>query len=213
MIGNSTLVIAPAVEPVSVDELRAHLRLDSTADDTYLADLITGAREFVEGETRRALVEQTWALFLDRIPQRDVMGWWDGVREGAITMESARSIELPISPLVSVDHVKYYSDDNVATVWPSTNYHVDTASKPGRLSLRTSGVWPVFTRPTNGLEIQYKAGHGSQAGDVPAALRQAIKIIAADWYENRESVIIGTISSRVENSVGAILEKYKIMRL
>lgn len=212
-MGGSVLITAPAAEPVSVAELKTHLRLEVSTDDTYAGTLVTAAREYVEEQTRLALVEQTWALYLDAIPSRDTNEWWDGVREGHISRTAANYITLPRAPLRSIDHVKYYSDDDVATTWASTNYRADTASRPGRIALKTSGVWPDWTRPTNGLEIQYKAGYGSSATDVPAALRHAIKIIAADWYENRESVVIGTISSRIDGLVGGILEKYKVMRL
>lgn len=213
MTRGSVLVVAPASEPVSIDEMREHLRLDTTVDDTYLSDLVMGAREYVEQEIRKALIEQTWALFLDAVPRFDNLGWWDGIRDGAISMKSPRFIELPISPLVSVDHIKYYDDEDNATTWAVSNYFVDTSSTPGRVGLRTGGTWPVFTRPLNGLEIQYKAGYGSLSSDVPSSLRQSVKIIAADWYENRETTQMGRISDKIEATVSYLLERYKVMRL
>ena len=74
-----TLVTAPASEPVSLTEAKAHLRLDSADDDSLITALIRSARETAEAHMRRALVSQTWRLSLDRFPAAP-QPWWDGVR-------------------------------------------------------------------------------------------------------------------------------------
>jgi len=62
------LVTPPAVEPVTLDEAKAHLRLDSNEDDTYVSALIAAARERVELFLRRALITQTFEFTLDGFP-------------------------------------------------------------------------------------------------------------------------------------------------
>lgn len=213
---NNALVTAPTTEPVSFAELGAHLRLHTdtlAAEQSYLETLISAAREHVEQETRRALITQTWELSLDahpRSPSDD--DWWDGVREGPVTVSVADRVELPIAPLQSVESINSYSDDDTETLMDS-GYHVDTRATPGRVVLSSGGVWPSFTRTHSGIVIQYKSGYGDAATDVPAPLRQAIMIVAADWYENRESRVIGTISASAGNSLEVILEKYRVHRL
>ena len=41
------LITAPAAEPVSTSEAKSHLRVDTTADDTYIGTLMTVARHAV----------------------------------------------------------------------------------------------------------------------------------------------------------------------
>ena len=48
------LINPPAVEPVSLDEAKAHLRLGGSDDDDYLSALIVAARLQVETAIRRA---------------------------------------------------------------------------------------------------------------------------------------------------------------
>lgn len=207
----------PTVEPVSAAELGVHLRLHSdaiTAETDYLETLISAARQLVELETGLALITQTWTYTLDRMPSKSTNDdWWDGVREGAIGSDVLDYIELPTHPLQSVTSVTTYDSSDVGTVMSSTLYRVDTRSKPGRVALRSGSVWPLFTRLTDGLEIDYVVGYGDTSADVPASLRQAVMIIAADWYENRESIIIGTISSKLQGSVDMILEKFRTLRV
>ena len=59
------LVTDVTEEPVSLDEQKAHLRLDTADDDAYLAGCITAARVWVEGQTKRAILPQTWDYTID----------------------------------------------------------------------------------------------------------------------------------------------------
>src|SRR5262245_1528310 len=62
------LVTPPAVEPLTLGEVKVHLRVDHTADDEDISDLITAARELCEEQSGRSLATQTWRLELDRFP-------------------------------------------------------------------------------------------------------------------------------------------------
>ena len=193
MIAN-TRTTDPSVEPVTATELDTHLRGDGelvAAESAFLDTLISSAREYVELETRLALITQTWTMYLDHFPgNRHGEPWWDGVREGAISQltHHAKELTLPISPLISVDSLKTFDGENTATTFADSNYFLDTTSKPGQLILNNGTVWPVFTRDRRGIEIVYQVGFGAAPNDVPRALRQAVLQLAAHWYENREYV-------------------------
>ena len=62
------LAVAPATEPVSASEAKAHLRVTGSGDDTYIGALITAARQLAEQKCNRALITQTWDLVLDAWP-------------------------------------------------------------------------------------------------------------------------------------------------
>lgn len=210
----------PAIEPVTAEELDAHLRGDgvlASNEGSFLDSLITAAREYVEEFTRRALITQSYTLVMDAWPsvRNDNLGWWDGVREGSISMGQQGYVELPISPLQSVTSVTTYDDDNSSTVFSSSNYFVDTNAIPGQLILNTGTVWPVFTRTRNGIEIEYVAGYGDNATDVPGALRIAVKQLAAHWYENREFTKIQSDQNQAPAPlhVQSILNRWRVKRL
>lgn len=209
----------PATEPVTATELDTFLRGDGAleaAESDFLDSLIASAREYVERHTRRALINQTWTLMLDGWPASgDKMGWWDGVREGAMSMGQARSVELPMAPLVSVTSIKTFAQDNTETTFNSSNYYLNTLSTPGEIILNDGTVWPTFTRSRNGIEIVYVAGYGANATDVPSPLRTAVKQLAGHWYENREYVKTQSDQNQAPAPmhIAAILDRYVVKRL
>lgn len=163
------LITAPAEEPVSLSEAKAHLRVDIDDDDTYITTLITAARRHTEAVMRKALITQTWDVFLEKFP-------------------SSRYIELPRPPLQSVTHIKYYDDDDAESTYSSDNYYVDMKSQPGRVILRDDASWPGNDlRDANGVAVRIVAGYGD-AEDVPEQLAQAILLLVGHLYENREAV-------------------------
>lgn len=217
-MGTSKLVTGPTVWPVSANELGAHLRLNQSGgsypEEALLLDLIKGATEFAETETGLVMLEQTWAHYLDEVPvTSDGLGWWDGVRDGAIGQEHPRFLELTKGPLISITSIKSIDDADDEHTFDPDNYYADTVSRPGRVVLRDSVVWPTNIRSVNGLVVTYKAGFGTTAANVPFQLRQAIKVIAAHWYENREGLTMDLSAMNVPGSAWDILGKYKVRRL
>lgn len=207
------LITGPASEPVTADELRAHLR-DVADADSVLEELITSAREYVEDATGLAMISQDRQITLDGWPLGtggDGLGWWDGVRDGALIGTAPRYLEIPRAPLISITSVTTYDTADVGTVWGSTNYLVDTGTRPGRLALNSGAVWPVPTRPVAGIVILYKAGHANAAA-VPSKFKTAIKQIAGHWYENRELMDYDG-ASKLPMQAERIIRKSRIIKV
>ena len=138
----------PAVEPVSLVEAKAHLRVDINDEDDYIEGLIRTARQYAEAAfTHRAFVEQEITLTLDRWPVE-------------------RYIELPRPPLISVASVSYTDEDgNVETLAAGTDYLVDTTAN--RLVLRNGVFWPtVILQESGAISIVYQAGYPRVVGVV-----------------------------------------------
>jgi len=159
------LVTPPAVEPVSLAEAKAHLRIDDTADDAVVSALITTARNLVEEHTSRALVSQTWELQLD--------GWPCVIR-------------LPRPPLVSVLSITYTDPNGAERTLAPAAYKVDTVTEPGRIVSAYGLSWPDCRDEIAAVRVRYSAGYGP-AADVPAALRHAVLLTAAHLYDHRDS--------------------------
>lgn len=198
------MTVAPVSEPVTLSEAKAQARIDGSADDTLITSLITGARQWAEQYTNRALITQTWQFWLDACPETD-----EGI------FGSSAFINLPRPPLISVSNVTSYDDSDTGTVWPSSNYYVDTIREPGRLALRQGAVWPTPTRLTNGIRIEYTAGYGASASAVPEPVKTAIRQLVAHWYEHRGEAALsgdrfGSHAMHVPLIIQALLDPYRI---
>lgn len=188
------LVTGPQVEPVTLAELKLHLRLGTdTTEDTYLAELITAARHYVETVTRRALITQTWDYWMDEFPGEDYY-------------------ELPFGNLQSVTSIKYKNSDAVETTMTvTTDYLVDVNNEPGRIWLPYGESWPSFTAyPYNPITTRFICGYGSAASNVPMPIRIAIKLVAANFYENRETVVYGKEPAEIPLTVENLLMTYRL---
>lgn len=210
-----TLVTAPATEPISTATAKTHLRVDVADDDTLIDGLIEAARRTCEDYTGRALITQTWQLFLDDWPGATIDDWWDGTRQGPSNWltDVVKAVALPKPPLQSVTHIKTYDDNDVATTFSSGDYFVDTATEPGRIALRTSAAWPVPTRTANGIEIQFDAGYGNAGSNVPQDLLRGMLLLIGHLYENREQVVIGDTVNELPHGVRSLWQGKRIMRL
>ncbi len=164
----AALITGPALEPVSLADVKAHLRVDGGDEDALLTAAIVSARVHVESATRRVLIEQGWRIYYDAWPRR-------------------RIVRLPVAPLMSVDAVTIYDAAGDPQVVDAEDYEADVAASPARLVLAATAPTPVG-RAVNGIEIDVTAGYGATSVDVPAALRQAVLMLVAHWYEHRGAV-------------------------
>jgi uncharacterized phiE125 gp8 family phage protein len=159
----STRTGAPEAEPVAVAEAKAFLRLDTASEDELIVSLIRAAREDVERATGLALIDQTWRLTLDAVPQNGI-------------------VLLPRHPVREVIAVTAHGSEGEASLVVAGDWQADLVSRPARLAFHRP---PPPMRALNGLEIDFRAGFGEAGTDVPDPLRRAILMLAAHWYEFR----------------------------
>jgi uncharacterized phiE125 gp8 family phage protein len=167
--GNRVLEIItePAIEPVSVDEVKVFGRIDNDEEDTLIAGFISYARHRIEDYTNRALITQTLRMTMD---------YWD-----------EKEIELLRPPLISVTSVQTIDESNVATTYDATNYYVIGSNiGVGRLVIKKDSDLPENTeRDFGGFRINYTAGYGSTPTNVPEIFRICIMLYATILYEKR----------------------------
>lgn len=207
--------VEPAVEPVSVAELKEFGKLpDTNAEDATLSLLISAARELFELTTGLGLVTQTWRLSLDNLPgAAGAEPWWDGVREGALSeLTPARNwIELPTAPLISITSMNSFTEAGSAV--PFTGFYADIDSRPGRLILNYGAVWPTSFRPTNKYQIVYQVGFGPSSANVPADIRLCIRQLALHFKENPEAMTFDTAAVKVPIHCERIMTRRKLKRV
>lgn len=183
------LQAAPAAEPITAAELKTHLRITGTDEDTYITSLIGEARQEIEDITGLAFITQEWKLTLDHWPMAGEK-WWDGEVEAHVNTiyEGARSaaVTLPRYPLLTVDTVTVYDESGTSSaVTISDVFDIDVSFLRGRLTRKRGAVWPVALRSSAAIEIEYTSGYGAAATAIPAPLKRAVRQMAAYMYSHR----------------------------
>lgn len=182
------LITPPNVEPITLDEAKAHLRVTHAAEDALITALITVARTDCENELQRSLITQTWEVARDAFPA---------------------AIELLRGPLQTITSVKF--DDvagNEQTLDPIT-YRVDTYRLTGWVVSDTDYEWPETRQQVNAVRVRYVAGYGATAADVPAPIKQWILIRLGQLFEHREQVAAGVSIAPVPY-VASLLDSYRV---
>jgi uncharacterized phiE125 gp8 family phage protein len=180
----------PTIEPVSLAIAKQHLRVDFDNDDTYIAALITAARQYVEKVTNRAIFNRSMVLSLDYFPWP---GW--GETTGCTTQTYYLTwyyrgivIRLPKPRAVSVGSITYVDNTGQTQTIDPSNYNVDLVSEPARIAPKPGYTWPYQQNYIPGqVQVQFTAGTYEQPTSatvtVPAqapytiALPQAAKLV------------------------------------
>lgn len=192
----TTLIAAPTVEPITLAEAKAHMRIDHTAEDTVISDMITAARQALEDTSGLALITQSWREMLDAWP----------------TSGHGNIVDLPKRPVQSITSVKITSLDGTQATLPTTAYELISAGGLARLVKTPTAIWPAPGRVAGGIQIDYVAGYGDAAANVPRALRQALLMVIAHVYENRE-LLSRDAGTPLPRGVDALLAPYRRVRL
>ncbi|MEE8543245.1 MAG: head-tail connector protein [Gammaproteobacteria bacterium] len=172
------------IEPLTLTEAKDHLRVDFTKEDALISRLIVAAREAFEDDTPRQLLTATWKQFFDGFPQFD-----------------HERIRIAKPPLVSVAAVSYFDTSGVLQTWPAAEYTVEAFSGPkaerGVLFPKPDEEYPQTRRIPNAVTIDFDAGYGVLASDVPFEIKEALLAWIGHHYNNRELVIVGQTAARV----------------
>ena len=159
--------VAPAMEPVTLAELKSHLRVWITNDDTLITALGVAARKYYERAIRRQLVTAQYELR---------MNWWP----------PDVKFTLPFPPLVSVQSIYYTDTFGNQNLWDPSQYIVDTKREPGNVWLEWNVVWPNIRGYQDSVIVDYTAGYGDNTVQSEED-KLAIKWLTAIWYRNREA--------------------------
>lgn len=163
-----TLSTAPTSEPVSLTEAKRQCGIadDISFHDQRLMGLVQAAREKVEADTGRAIVTQTWDYTFDL--------WPCGL--GAIY--------LPLNPVSSVTHVKYYDTSNVQQTLSTNTYKTLLDREPAEIRLKNAQQWPSLYGETGVISIRFVAGWA--VASVPEYLKQAIKLLVQAHFDGEQ---------------------------
>ena len=181
--------IAPASAPVSLDQAKAHLRVDHDDEDTLIQAFIDAATAHLDGWSGvlgRALVTQTWSQMFDRFEPR---------------------LRLPM-PAQTVVSVTCVDPDGLTVTVDAPDYVLRTDALGSFVETAHDAHWPAVRDQTGAVSVAFTCGEPGSS--VPAPIRAAILLMVGDLYASREGVVTGTIVA--ENpTVAALIAPYRRM--
>jgi uncharacterized phiE125 gp8 family phage protein len=180
--------VAPATNPVTLTEAKAHCRVDHTDDDTLIGLLISSATAHLDGYAGilgRALVTQTW--------RQDFGGFSDPLR-------------LALCPVASISSITYFDADNATQTLAGSVYGLFTDEFGAYVALKPDQSFPSVYSREDAVSVTYVAGVADS--DVPAPIKHAILLLVGHWYANREAVSESQMSE-LPMAVDALIRPYR----
>ncbi len=192
------LVTPPALLPVSLAEAKAHLRVEVDQDNALIGSLIQAATEYAKNFTHRAFITETWNDTRDEFP----CGRYE-------------RIVLPYPPVSSITSITYTATDGTSTTWDSSLYTTSLPTgphaAPAEIEPIYGGYYPYTREVINAVRIRFVCGYGANGGYVPDAIKAAIRLLVAHWYDRREPVNVGNLVTTIPLAVDSLLWPFKVL--
>lgn len=142
-------------EPLTLSETKLYLRVDGTAEDSLITDLITVAREHAESYLRRSIIDQSWRMTLEDY--------------------APTCFRLPMGPVRSITSISLVDNEGGVIALSSSNYELKTDQDEIEL---TEMVYAHM------IQITYATGYASSS-DIPKSLRYGMLSHIASLFECR----------------------------
>jgi uncharacterized phiE125 gp8 family phage protein len=185
-----TLISPPAAVPISLAELKAQCRAFEPDEDAVLAGYVRSATDHIEATTGLRLITQAWSWSVDWLPVR-MNGY----------------LRLPLAPAQSVTSITYLDANGAEQTLDPVVFTLNG----GRVALAPNKAWPSVWHGLDVATITFVVGFGDDHNAVPEAIRQAVQMLAAYWFAQREAASVGDHPiSDIPFSVRQILEPYRV---
>ena len=179
-------VVTPATtEPLTLSEVKNHLRIDGSHDDDLLNSCITSARMYFESMCEISIASQELLLALDS---------FDDI------------IYLPRGPVQSIEDISYADLQNNQEILD--DWIEDLVSNPARITPAFGQSWPATAEVVNAVQVSYTTGY-STPSMVPKLLKSGMLFYVSHLYENRSAVTDGDLKE-VPMAVESIIHQYTL---
>jgi len=195
------LLTSATSEPVTREEVKQHLRIESTNEDALVDNFIMVARIQAENYMKRQIMTAQWRMTLEDFPS------------------STAVLEIPRPPLSSISTavtVNFYKDTTIVsdnTYVASTVYTVDYQTDVARIYPIYDNEWPscVTDGRRDAVRIDFWNGYPTRAS-VPEPIKVWIKMKCGQLYEQREGA--RTIGGRIEHEhFNGLLDPYVVIKI
>lgn len=169
------LVTPPAVLALSLEEAKKHLRVEHNDEDSEIEDAVRGAIGHLDGAAgtlRRAIVEQTWRLYLDAFPP------------------ARGAIGLPLPPLLAVSEIRFLDPAGGDILMSPSEYRV-LAGERALVEPAITKSWPTAQAVRRSVSITYRCGWiapaiGEKWPATVETIRRALRLLTAEFFDGRD---------------------------
>ena len=161
-----TITGEPGELPITLEEVKGHLKITVDAEDALLRSYLRAAFEWATESARRAITKRTYVVTRDAFP----LSVWD----------------LPLGRVQSITSVKYIDADGVLQTWTASPlpYEVDLATDfSPRLRPKGTESWPVTGDFLGAAQVTLVAGWDQV--NIPFTIRSAILLKVAELEQMR----------------------------
>lgn len=177
---------APPATPVTLDEVKAHLRVDHDDEDGTIQIYLDACVAQVDGwagTLGQALITQTW-----RVDYTHFCG----------------DLILPFGPVQSVT-ITYRDPAGVTQTYAASNYTLVQTAGGARVVLKDGSDWPDTDDNPAPISVSMVVGFGD-ASAVPASIKAGLLLMIGDLYANRETAGAGPFTAiPMSTTVAALL--------
>lgn len=187
---------------ISVDDAKVHLRVTSTSDDTYISTLISAALDmashYVGFEVRESIVRYGFA---ELVGQPATVNPLNGA-----PLLSGNYLRVP-SRVIDVEGVYYVNESNVLTSFTDWIDEPEPLSDFG-INLFLNSLPPNLTEAETKYVVEVTEGFSTQ--DFSSSLKMACMLMIAQYYDNRQNIMVGVNAQEMPKGAEYLLDKYKI---
>lgn len=182
------LLAGPIKEPVTLDEIKAYLKIEADAEDDLLRAFITTARIHLEHLTSRHFVTQSWRVLIEA--------------------PIGEQIRMPLQPITMLTSIALLNAEGDVTDLDNGALAIRS---PGDPALLFNGK-ALTLQQGQRLQLDMVTGYGDEPEDVPPPLRLAIKMVVADWFEKR-LVYEPDAAPSLSKAIQSLIAPYRVIHL
>jgi len=187
---------------ISVADAKAHLRVTSSADDTYISTLISAALDmashYVGFEVRESVCRYGFA---ELVGQPATVNPLNGS-----PLLTGNYLRVP-SRVIDVEEVYYIDESNVLTTFADWIDEPEPLSDFG-INLFLNSLPPNLTETETKYVVEVTEGFSTQ--DFSASLKMACMLMIAQYYDNRQNIMVGVNAQEMPKGSEFLLDKYKV---
>jgi len=183
-----SLVASPSGLPVTVAESKTDLRIQHAAEDSIIEDFISSATDYCQEVVGKKLISQEWRYSIS---------------------SASFCVVLPIAVATEITEINYYDADNNLQSADINDFYFYALEDSAFVEPKHGKNWPATFARRDAISINFKVGY-ADAEAVPAAIKRAIRLLVAHWYECRTAATIGTEAKEIPMGVNALLGSHRI---
>ena len=173
-------VAAPTVEPITLTQAKAHLRVDHSDDDSVITAMSKAARAHIEAACGVRFAARTGVI---------------------IKCDSFEDMaRLPESPVTSITSISYLDTTGASQTLAGTVYELRAEGLEAGVVLKNGQTWPA-TQPGSRITVTAAIGYAA----APEDIQHALLMLTSHFYDNRSTVAVGLSVAELPMSVNALI--------